>query len=242
MGSKKIATKPKGKTKSPAKKPAASRVKSSGKSKARVSSRPSRTVRPARTERLEGAKSGGGKVVVETPPPVRLLRETKTTTAALAMLERGIKLIYQKEFKKARNELKLLLESHPGESEILASARSYLQICVREDPGHKRLPTNIDQLYNLGILEHNGGDYDKAIAYFRQSLEKHPDSDHIHYSLAASYAMKGQVGNAVEHLRRAVALNEENRIFAKNDPDFTTLIAQSEYGEILGPGQPATGG
>jgi len=207
-----------------------------------VSSRPSRASRPARAERSGSAKPGGGKVVVETPPPIRLLNETKTTAAALSMLERGIKLIYQKEFKKARNELKLLIESHPGEPEILARARTYIQICEREDPGHKRPPTNIDQLYNLGILEHNRGDYDKAIAYFRQSLEKHPDSDHIHYSLAASYAMKGQIGDAVTHLRRAMELNEENRIFAKNDSDFTALIAQGEHGDIFGPGQPATGG
>ena len=166
--------------------------------------------------------------------PSRLLRESKTTSAALAVLEKGIKLIYQKEFKKAHVELKNLVEIYSSETEILARARSYIRICDREEAAHKRPAVTNDQLYTLGVMAHNRGDYENAISFFRQSLEKHRDSDYIYYSLAASCAMKGDAREAVASLRRAVELNDENKIFAKNDADFSSLHSQREFAELVG--------
>lgn len=163
-----------------------------------------------------------------------LLRQTKTTAAALALLEKGIELIFQKEFKKARNELKTLLETYPGELDILARARSYIQICEREEAAQKKQAISTDQLYALGVLEHNKANYDMAISYFLQSLEKHPDADYIYYSVAASQAMKGDLTESIENLRRAVELNEDSRVYAKNDADFAALQSKKEFAELVG--------
>ncbi len=167
-------------------------------------------------------------------PPPRLLRDTRSTSAALGLLEKGIKLIYQKEFKRARLELQSLFEQHPGEPVILARARSYLQICDREEAAHRKPAITNDQLYTLGVMEHNRGAYDAAVAYFRQSLEKHPDTDHIYYSLAASLAKKGEAEEAVRCLRRAIELSEDNRVYAKNDADFSSLHAHREFTDLVG--------
>ncbi len=164
----------------------------------------------------------------------RLLRHTKTTSAALALLEKGIELIFQKEFKKARTELKALVETYPGELDILARARSYIQICDREEAAQKKQSISTDQMYTLGVLEHNKGNYDAAITYFRQSLEKHPGADYIYYSVAASQAMKGNAVESIENLRKAVELNEDSRIYAKNDSDFSSLQARKEFAELVG--------
>jgi tetratricopeptide (TPR) repeat protein len=168
----------------------------------------------------------------EVPP--RLLRPTKTTSAALALLEKGIVLIFKKEFKKARNELKTLLETYPGELDILARARSYVQICEREEATQKKQTISLDQLYALGVMEHNKANYDMAISYFLQSLDKHPGADHIYYSLAASQAMMGNLTQSIENLRKAVALNEDSRIYAKNDADFSALQTKKEFAELVG--------
>jgi tetratricopeptide (TPR) repeat protein len=168
----------------------------------------------------------------------RLLRQTKTTSAALAILEKGIGLIFQKEFKKARNELKTLLETYPGELDILARARSYIQICEREEAAQKKQSISTDQLYTLGVLEHNKANYDMAISYFLQSLENHPAADYIYYSVAASMAMKGNLAESMEHLRKAVELNEDSRVYAKNDADFTALQSKKEFAELVGINQP----
>ncbi len=177
---------------------------------------------------------------IEEPP--RLLRDTKGTTAALGLLEKAIKSIFHKDLKKARIELKSLIESHPAEQEILARARTYLQICNREEASHKKPVVGNDQLYTLGVMEHNQGNFDSAINFFQQSLEKKPNSDHVYYSLAASFALKGEFAESVRYLQRAVELNEENRIYAKNDVDFAPLHGQKEFSDLVGWSQPAVGG
>ena len=171
----------------------------------------------------------------------RLLRETKTTAAALGLLEKGIRLIYERNLSKARDELETLLDSYPGETEILARARSYIQICDREEASHKKPHVTNDQLYTLGVMEHNKANYVAAISYFHQSLENHQDADYIYYSLAASMAMKGDCTDAIENLRKAIELNEASRIHARNDADFFSLQTQKEFADLIGLSQPAAG-
>jgi tetratricopeptide (TPR) repeat protein len=181
--------------------------------------------------RKSAAKTGISSALDVSP---RLLRPTKTTSAALALLEKGIEYIFKKEFKKARTELKTLVESYTSETEILARARSYLQICDREEALQKKPPVTTDQLYALGVLEHNRANYDLAISYFLESLRNHPKADYIYYSAAASMAMKGDLANSLEHLRKAIELNEDSRIYAKNDSDFLALQTIKEFAELIG--------
>jgi len=162
------------------------------------------------------------------------LKDSRNTSAALALLEKGIKLIYQKEFKRARVEFKSIGETYPGEPEIIARALSYLQICDREETAHRKPLVTQDQLYGLGVMEHNRGNYDGAISYFRQSLEKNKNADYVYYSLAASQALKNDVNAAVDSLRKAIELNEDNRVYAKNDPDFDPLHIQKDFTDLVG--------
>jgi tetratricopeptide (TPR) repeat protein len=209
-----------------------------GKAAKKSSSRPRQRV--IHKESMKKIKAESRKQAVQTGAssapavPPRLLRQTKTTSAALALLQKGIELIFQKEFKKARGELKSLLETYPGEMDILARARSYIQICEREEAAQKKQSISTDQLYALGVLEHNRANYDMAISYFLQSLENHPEADYIYYSVAASQAMKGDFTESIENLRKAVELNEDSRIYAKNDADFSALQTRKEFAELIG--------
>jgi len=242
MGSKRKSIEPSGRSKSSPRKAAEAPKKSTSKSKKKP---PAKAAKPARPAAHRSGRAIEAKRIAVVSKPVeapRLLRETKGTTAALVLLEKGIKLIYQKEFKKARLEFKSLVEGHPAEPEILARARTYLQICEREESALKKQSVSNDQLYNLGVMEHNRGDYDKAILHFRHSLEKNPGSDHIYYALAASLAMKGESGEAIRNLGKAVELNEENRVYAKNDSDFATLHELKEFGDLVGWTPPVPGG
>jgi tetratricopeptide (TPR) repeat protein len=167
--------------------------------------------------------------------PSRLLHHTKSTTGALTHLEKGIEYIFQKDFKKARIELKNLLENYSAELEIVAKAQSYLQICDREESNLKRPAPTSDQMYAMGVMEHNKAYYDKAISYFNQALEKHPKADYIYYSIAASLALKGELSESVKNLRKAIELKEDSRIHAKNDPDFAILETHPEFMALVGP-------
>lgn len=170
----------------------------------------------------------------EAPP---LLRRTKTTAAALVLLERGIAFIYQKNYRKALAELRELLAAFPAEREILARAQSYIQICDREEAAQQKATISNDQLYSLGVVEHNKANYDKAISYYLQSLENHPDADYIYYSVAASLAKKGDSVRSIENLRKAIDLNADSRIYAKNDADFSSLLNNEEFAELIGVNQ-----
>jgi tetratricopeptide (TPR) repeat protein len=220
------------------------REKEARKSEARKAQK--KTLRPNRPVPRESSKmeveSGkhASRTVSASPVnvPARLLHQTKTTSPALALLGKGVELIFQKDFKKAKNELKSLLQTYPGELDILARARSYMQICEREEANLKKPAASADQLYALGILEHNKSNYDAAISYFLQSLAKHPKADYIYYSIAASHAKKGDAAKSIENLRKAVALNEDSRIYAKNDADFASLQAERDFAELVGINSP----
>ena len=176
-------------------------------------------------------------IMRSTPPPEhppRLLGDTKSTAAALSLLEKAIKFIFSQDVRRARAEIKALLEAYPGEKEILARARSYLQICDREDAALHKPTVTGDQLYTFGVVEHNRGNYDSAISVFNQLLAKQPDTDYLYYALAASFALKGEVEPALANLRKAIGLNESNRVYAKNDPDFISLHEQREFADLVG--------
>lgn len=242
MASKRKSIKPKGGSKTAHNKPAPSRANPSGKPRVK---KPLKSLKSAKTGRIQETTAAGTKKIApvtsieETP---RLLRDTKGTTAALGLLEKAIKSIYHKDLKRARIELKSLMESHPAEPEILARARTYLQICNREEASHKKPVIGNDQLYTLGVMEHNQGNYDNAINFFQQSLERNPGSDHVYYSLAASLALKGDFAQAIHYLQKAVEINEENRIYAKNDVDFVPLHGQKAFSDLIGWNQPAVSG
>src|SRR5262245_57467725 len=122
---------------------AKSKKKAARKSAAKLPVKESAVMVPETRKRV----SPFGAVTPAPEKPPRVLAETKQTVAALALLEKGIKLIYQKEFKKARHELQSIAELHASETEIIARSRSYLQICDREEAAHKKQVVTQDQLY-----------------------------------------------------------------------------------------------
>jgi tetratricopeptide (TPR) repeat protein len=83
-------------------------------------------------------------------------------------------------------------------------------------------------------MEHNRGNFEAAISYFRQSLEKNREAEYIYYSLAASLAQKGEAAEAIQVLRRAIELNDDNQIYAKNDQDFASLHPSKEFADLVG--------
>jgi len=167
--------------------------------------------------------------------PAQVPRWNKTTASALAQLEKGIELINRKDFKKAIAELQSLIEKYKNETGITAAARGYIEICKRGEARRKKAPPAAEnQAYALGVMEHNSTNYDKAIAYFKQSLERYPRADYIYYSIAASLALKGDAPVAVENLRKAVELNRDSLVHAKNDPDFAPLENNKEFLELIG--------
>jgi tetratricopeptide (TPR) repeat protein len=167
-------------------------------------------------------------------PTTGLLRQTKSSAAALKHLEKGIELIFKKDYKKALQELNSLCSKYREEAEIIARARSYISICERENAVQSKAEKTPEQMYALGVMEHNKAKYDEAISYYLRSLKDNPDLDYIYYSIAASQAMKGNLTESLDNLKKAIDLNNDSRIYARNDEDFSAFNDNEEFAELVG--------
>jgi tetratricopeptide (TPR) repeat protein len=69
----------------------------------------------------------------------------------------------------------------------------------------------------------NAGHYDEALEHLRSACAEAPEHDQALYMLASVLALRGDIEEAVPLLLRSIALNPENRVLARRDPDFGAL-------------------
>jgi tetratricopeptide (TPR) repeat protein len=87
---------------------------------------------------------------------------------------------------------------------------------------------NPDALHLLGVLQHQRGQIEEAIATIGEAAALAPDQAAYHYNLAEAYRVAGRLAEAIERYRRAIAL--EPRIA---DAHFNLGNALFEQGDIL---------
>ena len=73
------------------------------------------------------------------------------------------------------------------------------------------------------------GEWDKAEALVRESLEQHPGDGASLYDLACVAARAGRPDEAVEHLRAALAARPEVREWAADDSDLDSLRDRPDF-------------
>ena len=68
-----------------------------------------------------------------------------------------------------------------------------------------------DALFNLGFAYVKSGQYDQAIASYRQAADLNPPyRDEVLYNLATVYEIQGDEPKALQQLRMALELNPDN--------------------------------
>jgi tetratricopeptide (TPR) repeat protein len=94
----------------------------------------------------------------------------------------------------------------------------------------------------------NSGDHNAAMTHLQRALTVDESDDHAHYIMAATLSMRGRRDEAVEHLRRSIELNPDNRTQARQDPDLENIrdhqafrAAVESEGEPAGRGKPVAG-
>jgi hypothetical protein len=60
-----------------------------------------------------------------------------------------------------------------------------------------------------------------------------PNQDHVHYALAVSHALGGNMDVAMTHLEAAFALRPENRFHARRDEDFQALNDDPRFRRLI---------
>ena len=114
-------------------------------------------------------------------------------------------------------------------------AEVHTRICRRQIESHKVKLKTVDDYYNYGIKLVNDRELEEAEQHFQKALTMAPDSDHLHYASAIVRALSGDAEGASANLKRAIELNGRNRLLARSDPDFSSVVRHPLITELLQP-------
>jgi len=161
-------------------------------------------------------------------------REDDGMSDALKKLEAGMKKMMAGDLEKALSDFEKILDSR-SDPAVAARAEQFVEACNLQIQKAPPKPESADDFYQLGVLQMNDGDFEAALESFAAAAEKGSEADHILYCRAAAYAQSGDVESALDALRRAVEKNDANRIYAKNDSDFTPLRVHEDFQDLVAP-------
>jgi tetratricopeptide (TPR) repeat protein len=153
---------------------------------------------------------------------------------ALAVYETGVRALQRHDFEAAADSLRGVIQRYPGERELVERARLYLQVCERETARRPSGPQTPSESVYAATVALNAGDVDGALGHLNRALERAPESDHAHYIMAVALVDKGDPSRALVHLRQAIALNQDNRSVALQDPDLSALHDLEAFRQVLG--------
>jgi tetratricopeptide (TPR) repeat protein len=150
--------------------------------------------------------------------------------------ENALKVFYKKDYAKAKERLTQVLAKFPKEAEVLVRVQSFLRVCERQLESHKKKASSPEEIFNQGVFYHNSGQYERALENYSRALKlSKKDQDHIYYAMAATKLSMGNTNTALQHLEKAIQMNQENRFFAHNDPDFQLLATDQKFQELIQP-------
>jgi Flp pilus assembly protein TadD len=96
-----------------------------------------------------------------------------------------------------------------------------------------RRPENEAALCDLGHVLTRLGQNQRALEVDRELAERHPDDDTVHYNLACSLALVGNVDESLAVLERACELGYDDADHAEADEDLAALRDDERFHALL---------
>lgn len=79
---------------------------------------------------------------------------------------------------------------------------------------------------------YNAGDFEAALAKQLVVVEKRPDNAVAHFNVGCFAARAGRADEAIEHLRRAVGINERIKELIATDEDLDSIREDQRFAEL----------
>ena len=179
--------------------------------------------------------AGGRKDNDAVPPPAPAPEPPRKPSfyEAVAIYERAVRGLQRHDFQLAADNFRTVIERYPTERELVERARLYLRVCERETSQRAPEPRTPQERVYAATIALNAGDPDGALANLRRALQDDPANDHAHYIFGVALCTRGQTAEALEHLKRAIELNPENRSLARQDADLDGLREAPEFQALL---------
>jgi tetratricopeptide (TPR) repeat protein len=168
--------------------------------------------------------------------PASLKEAQREMSAARKEYEKAIELFHRRQFDEACRRFEEFIEKHPDEKEFLDRARMYLAACRSGRKNRPAVPSEPDELYHAAVIEKNRGNVDKALELLRKTAGRRDGDGRVHYLAACCHALAGDVEEALAHLRKAIAANDQNRIQARLEADLTVLRGTQGFTELVAGG------
>jgi tetratricopeptide (TPR) repeat protein len=204
--------------------------------------KPGKVSRPAEKSsrrdagRARGAKSRRNEAKPVKFPPRKPTPEEIAYQQALAHFEKGLSLFGHNDFAKARTIFQKLTAN--AAQDLAERARVYLNICNQRLARPSLQLKTTDDFYNYAVRMANQGNHEEAEQYLTKALKLSPKFDYLYYALATTQTLRENTDGALESLKKAIELNERNRYLAQNDPDFSSLLEDPRFTELIYPEKP----
>ncbi|MGD8328124.1 MAG: tetratricopeptide repeat protein [Acidobacteriota bacterium] len=162
-------------------------------------------------------------------------REQEPIADALKKFEDGVTKLLDGKRAQAAKLFQAIIDEPPNDLGLVMRARQYLAATEEEEGDAEPKLKTAEDMYQHGVVLMNDGDFVGSLEIFEQAAKKEPKDDRICYVRAVALALSEQEEEALEMLAAAIELNEVNRIYARNDPDFALLAPNSEFRTLTAP-------
>lgn len=202
----------------------------------RPPARPARrkSLRLARRERPTRAKTPARKPDQRRPQPVPdvLAQKRASYHEAVRLYEAGLEALQRREFGAATEALRQVIDKFPDERELHDRARLYLKVCERQSGPPPPPPQTLEERIYAATVALNAADPETALRHLESAVAEAPDHDHVQYMLAVAHTLHGATAAALDHLRRAIELNPENRMRGRQEADFESLRNEEAFKQL----------
>lgn len=154
-------------------------------------------------------------------------------TAAFQHYQSAVQLLQQGKFDRAMAAFEKLQADAP--SEIQERCRVYIVTCQRQLAKTSLSFATPEEHFDFAVARLNNGYYEEAREHFANILAQAPDADYVYYGLALLNAVTGQSQECLTNLGRAIELNPKNRLQARVDNDFQSMLDDPRFTELLYP-------
>ena len=155
---------------------------------------------------------------------------------SLQHYQNALQLLQQAKFDKALVAFEKLLGTAPPA--LAERCRMYVTACHRQLGKTKLEFVTPEEQYDYAVSLLNTDYYEEAREQFAAILITHPTADYALYGLAILDAITGQVEECLDHLSRSIEANPRNRLQARTDSDFQSMVDDPRFTELLYPEMP----